>query len=91
VEEIEKFKAAVAKMKLNRLNKRIVNDLKVTDHHGILITDKIPSALSPKEKAIYEMIVYRLLESVSLFVTKEITNIVLQVAHYDFLLKGSKF
>jgi hypothetical protein len=26
-------------MKLNRLNKRIVNDLKVTDHHGILITD----------------------------------------------------
>jgi DNA topoisomerase-3 len=48
VEEIEKFKAVVAKMKLNRLNKRIVNDLKVTDHHGILITDKIPSALSAK-------------------------------------------
>lgn len=90
IEEVEKFKAIVAKMKLNRLNKRIVNDLKVTDHHGILITDKIPSALSAKEKAIYEMIVYRLLESVSPVCTKEITNIVLQVAHYDFGLKGVK-
>ncbi|WP_369764982.1 DNA topoisomerase [Flavobacterium sp. WC2429] len=89
-EEVEKFKAIVAKMKLNRLNKRIVNDLKVTDHHGILITDKIPSALSAKEKAIYEMIAYRLLESVSPACIKEITNIVLQVAHYVFGLKGIK-
>jgi DNA topoisomerase-3 len=90
MEEIEKFKAVVAKMRLNRLNKRIVNDVKVTDHHGILITDKIPSALSAKEKAIYEMIAYRLLESVSPVCTKEVTNIVLQVAHYDFGLKGIK-
>lgn len=90
MEAIEKFKAVVAKMRLNRLNKRIVNDLKVTDHNGILITDKIPSALSAKEKAIYEMIVYRLLESVSPACTKEITNIALQVAHYDFGLKGIK-
>ncbi|MFV8392828.1 DNA topoisomerase [Flavobacterium sp. LB2P6] len=90
MEAIEKFKAVVAKMRLNRLNKRIVNDLKVTDHHGILITDKIPSALSAKENAIYEMIAYRLLESVSPACTKEITNIVLQVAHYDFVLKGVK-
>jgi DNA topoisomerase-3 len=90
MEAIEKFKAVVGKMRLNRLNKRIVNDLKVTDHHGILITDKIPSALSAKENAIYEMIAYRLLESVSPTCTKEITNIVLQVAHYDFGLKGVK-
>jgi DNA topoisomerase-3 len=90
MEAIEKFKAVVAKMKLNRLNQRIVNDLKVTDHHGILITDKIPSALSAKENAIYKMIAYRLLESVSPACTKEITNIFLQVAHYDFGLKGLK-
>jgi DNA topoisomerase-3 len=90
VEEIDKFKAVVAKMRMGRLNKRIVNDLKVTDHHGILVTDKIPSALSAKEKAIYEMIAYRLLESVSPVCTKEITNILLQVAHYDFALKGVK-
>ncbi|MBU0941514.1 MAG: topoisomerase C-terminal repeat-containing protein [Bacteroidetes bacterium] len=89
-EEMDKFKAAVAKIKIGRLNKRIVNDLKVTDHHGILITDKIPSALSAKENAIYEMIVYRLLESVSPICIKEITNVMVQVSHYDFGLKGVK-
>ncbi len=90
LEEMGKFKGVVAKMKIARLNKRIVNDLKVTDHHGLLITDKIPSALSAKEKAIYEMIAYRLLEAVSPVCSKEITNIVLQVLHYDFELKGIK-
>jgi DNA topoisomerase-3 len=32
----------VSKVKWN-FNKRIVNDLRVTDHHGLLITDKISS------------------------------------------------
>jgi DNA topoisomerase-3 len=50
-------------LKFGNFNKRIVNDLKVTDHHGLLITTKTPSALSATEKAIYEMIAYRLLES----------------------------
>jgi DNA topoisomerase-3 len=90
LEEIEKFREVVAKMKKGRLNKRIVNDLKVTDHHGLLITDKIPSALPAKEKAIYEIIAYRLIEAVSPACTKEITDVVLQAAHYDFSLKGCK-
>ncbi|MCK8142553.1 DNA topoisomerase [Flavobacterium sp. I-SCBP12n] len=90
LEETDKFKGVVAKMKIGRLHKRIVNDLKVTDHHGLLITDKIPSALSAKEKAIYEMIAYRLLEAVSPVCIKEITNVVFQVIHYEFELKGIK-
>ena len=90
LEEMEKFKGVVAKMKIGRLNKRIVNDLKVTDHHGLLITGKVPSALSAKEKAIYEMIAYRLLEAVSPVCIKEITDVVFQVLHYDFELKGIK-
>jgi DNA topoisomerase-3 len=90
LEEMEKFKGVVAKMKIGRLNKRIVNDLKVTDHHGLLITGKVPSALSAKEKAIYEMIAYRLLEAVSPVCIKEITDVVFQVIHYDFELKGIK-
>lgn len=91
LEDMEKFKGVVAKMKIGRLNKRIVNDLKVTDHHGLLITGKVPSALSAKEKAIYEMIAYRLLEAVSPVCIKEITDVVFQVIHYDFELKGIKF
>lgn len=90
LEHHSSFKDVVSKVKWGRLNNRIVNDLKVTDHHGLLITDKIPSTLSAKENAIYEMIALRLLESVSQACSKEITNVILQVLHHDFTMKGRK-
>ncbi|AZA95671.1 type IA DNA topoisomerase [Chryseobacterium shandongense] len=83
-------KEAVNKMKWGRFNKRIVNDLRVTDHHGLLITDKIPSALNAKENSIYDMIALRLLEAISGACIKEITDVELQVLHYDFTAKGCK-
>lgn len=90
LQDRETCKQAVAKMKWGRFNKRIVNDLRVTDHHGLLITDKVPSALNAKENAVYDMIAFRLLEAVSQAYTKEITDISLEVSHYDFTLKGCK-
>ncbi|UPZ16231.1 type IA DNA topoisomerase [Flavobacterium humidisoli] len=90
LETRDSFKEAFTRIKWGRLNKRIVNDLKVNDHHGLLITEKNPSALSAKENAIYDMIALRLLEAVSEASIKEITEITLQVLHYDFSLKGSK-
>ncbi|MDV3709463.1 DNA topoisomerase III [Elizabethkingia anophelis] len=86
----ETCKKALSKMKWGRFNKRIVNDLRVTDHHGLLITDKIPSALNAKENEVYDMIAFRLLEAVSQACIKEITDVSLEVSHYDFTLKGSK-
>ena len=77
-------------MKWGRFNKRNVNDLRVTDHHGLLITDKIPSALNAKENEVYDMIAFRLLEALSQACTKEITTISLEASHYDFTLKGCK-
>lgn len=84
------FKPAIATLKFGNFNKRIVNDLKVTDHHGLLPTTKIPSALTAIEKAIYHMIVYRLLESLSEHCSKQNTHITIKVHHYDFSIKGSK-
>ncbi|MBZ4190740.1 MULTISPECIES: type IA DNA topoisomerase [Bacteroidota] len=83
-------KEAVGKLKWGRFNKRIVNDVKVTDHHGLLITETIPSALPSNEEAIYDMIALRLLEALSQACTKEITDVTLQALHYDFVLKGTK-
>lgn len=83
-------KKVVGKVKWGRFNKRIVNDVKVTDHHGLLITEKIPSELSAHENVIYDMIAHRLLEALSPTCTKEITDIRLQALHYDFTLKGCK-
>ncbi|MNF44720.1 DNA topoisomerase 3 [compost metagenome] len=88
LQDMGTFKQAVIKVKWGHFNKRIVNDLRVTDHHGLLITDKIPSALQAKENAVYNMIAFRLLEAISQACTKEITDITLQVLHYDFALKG---
>lgn len=90
LQDRETCKQAVSKMKWGRFNKRIVNDLRVTDHHGLLITDKIPSALNAKENAIYDMIAFRLLEALSQACIKEITDVGLQVLHYDFTAKGCK-
>ncbi|MBP4137238.1 type IA DNA topoisomerase [Flavobacterium geliluteum] len=90
LQDRETCKQAVSKMKWGRFNKRIVNDLCVTDHHGLLVTDKIPSALKAKENAIYDMIAFRLLEAISQACVKELTDVVLQALHYDFTAKGCK-
>jgi len=86
----ENCKSALSKMKWGRFNKRIVNDLRVTDHHGLLVTDKIPSALAAKENAVYDLIAFRLLEALSQECIKEITDVNSQVLHYDFTQKGFK-
>jgi len=90
LQDRETCKQAVTKMKWRRFNKRIVNDLRVTDHHGLLITDKIPSALNVKDNAVYDMIAFRLLEALSQSCIKEITDVGLQALHYDFAAKGCK-
>ncbi|WP_300669463.1 type IA DNA topoisomerase [Soonwooa sp.] len=90
LQDNDSFKQATSKLKWGRFNKRIVNDLRVTDHHGLLITDKIPSALNADETKVYNMIAFRLLEAISQACIKEITDIALEASHYDFTLKGCK-
>ncbi|MFP3599478.1 DNA topoisomerase 3 [Chryseobacterium sp. SIMBA_029] len=90
LQEKEDCKQAVSQIKWGHFNKRIVNDLRVTDHHGLLTTEKIPSALPPKENAVYDLIAFRLLEAISTSCIKEITDISLQSLHYDFIVKGCK-
>ncbi|WP_185286217.1 type IA DNA topoisomerase [Chryseobacterium indologenes] len=81
-------KEAVDHIKWERYNKHIVNDVKVTDHHGILITENIPTRLEGSEDALYDMIAKRLLESISPPCHREITDIRISALHYDFKLKA---
>ncbi|MFD2939191.1 type IA DNA topoisomerase [Flavobacterium notoginsengisoli] len=90
MQKTETWNQALAGVKWGNLNKQIVNELNVTDHHGLLITEKFPSALSAKENAVYNMIALRILEAISQACIKEITGVSLQALHYDFALKGSK-
>ncbi|MGG7466675.1 MULTISPECIES: type IA DNA topoisomerase [Bacteroidota] len=81
-------KEAVDHIKWERYNKHIVNDVKVTDHHGILITENIPTRLEGSEDALYDMVAKRLLESISPPCHREITDIRISALHYDFKLKA---
>lgn len=88
LEFVEGFDSPLSKVKIGRLNKHIVNEAEVTDHHGLLITEKSPSALSVKESTIYRMIALRLLEAVSEACIRENTDVSLQVLHYEFIARS---
>ena len=45
------------------LNRRSVNDGKVTDHHALIITENLPGELSKDERAVYELVAGRMLEA----------------------------
>lgn len=90
LEEKPTLKEVVKKVNWGAFNKRIVNDVKVTDHHGLLVTEKVPVELPAKENAIYDLIALRLLEAIGQSCQKEITDVTLQVLHYDFAVKGCR-
>ncbi|MBF0648971.1 DNA topoisomerase III [Dysgonomonas sp. GY75] len=75
--------------RLNDLNKRSVNDAKVTDHHAIIVTGNKPGSLPGDEKLIFEMILCRMLEAFSITCIKEQTSVRFEVQEKIFLVKGA--
>ncbi|RYG02165.1 MAG: DNA topoisomerase III, partial [Chitinophagaceae bacterium] len=60
------------------LNKRSVNAKKVTDHHAILPTGENPGYLREDLKAVYEMVVGRMLEAFHKDCLKDLTKITIE-------------
>ncbi|WP_172914938.1 type IA DNA topoisomerase, partial [Capnocytophaga canis] len=90
LQESDSFSKSAQTVKITALNKRMVNDLKVTDHHGLLITERFPTNLSAKEHTIYKMIASRLLEAVSEPCVKEVQKVSLEVCHTRFTLRNTR-
>ncbi|MFD0701934.1 type IA DNA topoisomerase [Myroides pelagicus] len=84
-----RYSNLLLKLKMTRLNKKIVNDVKVTDHHGLLTTDRLPSAINAKEESIYHLIAQRVWESVFEPCVKMQTEVTLNVLDYEFSFKSS--
>ncbi len=59
------------------LNRRSVNDGKVTDHHALIITENLPGELSKDERAVYELVAGRMLEAFSGKCVKDVTTALL--------------
>ncbi|MDL2323122.1 DNA topoisomerase III [Bacteroidales bacterium OttesenSCG-928-A17] len=71
------------------LNKRSVNDKKVTDHHALIITENMPGDISADQRIIYDMIAGRMLEAFSGKCTKENTTVSMDASGVGFTVKGS--
>lgn len=84
-----RYSKLLLKLKMARLNKKIVNDVKVTDHHGLLTTDRLPSAINAKEESIYHLIAQRVWETVFEPCVKKQTEVTLNVLDYEFSFKSS--
>lgn len=89
LERNESLKEYAKDLRLKKLQKRIINDAKVTDHHALLITENKPENINNEEKAIYQLIASRLLESVSEPCLKEITKIESYVSDQLFTTSGT--
>ena len=71
------------------LNRRSVNDKKVTDHHALIITENMPKDISADQRIIYDMIAARMLEAFYGKCTKENTSVSLDASGIAFSVKGS--
>lgn len=72
-----------------KLNKRSVDEKKVTDHHALLVTDEKPGALLQEQRNIYNMIAKRMVESFSDVCLKDITTVVINAAGVELIAKGT--
>lgn len=89
LQQYPRFAAIASVLRDTPLNRRSVDDAKVTDHHALLVTENLPEGLSQDERAIYEMVAARLLEAFSPHCVKEMTDVTLSAGGGIFTLKGT--
>lgn len=89
LEIYDRFAGYAKSMNGSSLNRRSVNDKKVTDHHALIITENKPGSLQADEQAIYELVAGRMLEAFSEKCVKEVTSISLTSGESIFAVKGT--
>lgn len=91
LENLKRFKAKeIEPLDLSALSfsNRIINDKKVTDHHALIPTGKIPQPLPHQSQAIYDAIVTRLIAVFYPSCIKELTTIDGLTDNEPFQAKG---
>ncbi|MFL1682390.1 type IA DNA topoisomerase [Coprobacter secundus] len=89
LERYPRFAGYAAGLDGATLNRRSVNDGKVTDHHALIVTENLPGELSKDERAIYEMVAGRMLEAFSGKCVKDVTTALLSAGDTGFTVKGA--
>ena len=89
LERYPRFAGYAAGLNGATLNRRSVNDGKVTDHHALIVTENLPGELSKDERAIYELVAERMLEAFSGKCVKDVTTAMLSAGDTGFTVKGA--
>ena len=89
LERYSRFAGYAAGLNGTTLNRRSVNDGKVTDHHALIVTDNLPGELSKDERAVYELVAGRMLEAFSGKCVKDVTTALLSAGDTGFTVKGA--
>lgn len=89
LERYPRFAEYAAGLNGTTLNRRSVNDGKVTDHHALIVTENLPGELSKDERAVYELVAGRMLEAFSGKCVKDVTTALLSAGDTDFMVKGT--
>ncbi|PDP46763.1 DNA topoisomerase III [Porphyromonas gingivalis] len=80
----------VEKLTAGTLNRRSVDDTKVTDHHAILLTGEKSGNLTRDEEVLYRMIIVRMLESFSEAAIEETLTATLSQREHRFGIKAKR-
>lgn len=89
LERYPRFAGYAAVLNGATLNRRSVNDGKVTDHHALIVTENLPGELSKDERAVYELVAGRMLEAFSGKCVKDVTTALLSAGDTGFTVKGA--
>lgn len=75
----------------SEINRRSVDNDKVTDHHALLITEVTPTSLPTEEQTIYDLIAGRMVEAFGGVCIKEVSTARLECGGMEFVAKGTVF
>ena len=73
----------------SEINRRSVDNDKVTDHHALLITEVAPTSLPAEEQTIYDLIAGRMVEAFGGVCIKEVSTARLECGGMEFVAKGT--
>ena len=73
-----------------KLNKRSVDNDKITDHHALLVTEIVPNNLPEKEQNVFDAVLCRVVEAFSPICVADATTIKLEAAGVEFETRGRK-
>ncbi len=73
----------------SEINRRSIDNDKVTDHHALLITEVAPASLPAEEQTIYDLIAGRMVEAFGGVCVKDISTARLECGGMEFVARGT--